>query len=84
MTTHVETDAIRSAALFVSVQQGSNVVSGSAVWRAIEDAIYQFGVNGCIARVAEEFGDHPDTAIARMRWVHSVIDRTPARPPEPS
>jgi hypothetical protein len=84
MTTHVDTDAVRCAALFVSVQQGSNVISDSAVCRAIENAIYQFGVSGCIARVAEEFGDHPDTAIARMRWVHSVIDRTPARPHEPS
>jgi hypothetical protein len=33
-------------------------------------------MNGCTARVAEEFGDHPDTAVARMRFVRAVIEQT--------
>ena len=31
-----------------------------------------FGSAGCAGWVAQEFGDHPDTAAARMRWARSV------------
>ena len=51
-----------------------------------------FGSRGCAERVAQEFGDHPETAAARMRWASAVTDeafgtreavRRPARPPGP-
>ncbi len=28
-----------------------------------------FGIRGCLGRVAQEFGDHPETACERMRWI---------------
>jgi hypothetical protein len=31
------------------------------------------GSEGCAADVAAEFGDHPDTAVPRMHWVHSEL-----------
>lgn len=81
MTAPFEIDSASSAALFVSVQQRSDLIRGEAVLEAINRAIKEFGVNGCTARVAEEFGDHPDTAVARMRLVHALIEHTftPAR-----
>jgi hypothetical protein len=76
MTAVVETDAARSAALFVSVQQRGNLIGDEAIREAINRAISEFGVHGCTERVAEEFGDHPDTAVTRMRWVLAVIEQT--------
>lgn len=35
---------------------------------AANQTLAQLGCKGCEARVAAEFGDHPDTAAARMRW----------------
>jgi len=37
--------------------------------------LQQFGVRGCVGRMAQELGDHPDTAARRMRWVHDLADR---------
>jgi hypothetical protein len=30
------------------------------------------GVGGCVAKMAQEFGDHPSAAASRMRWVRVV------------
>jgi hypothetical protein len=32
------------------------------------------GVRGCVARLADEYGDHPDTAVRRMRWALTLVD----------
>jgi hypothetical protein len=76
MTAPFDTDSARCAALFVWVQQRRDLNGGETVRTAINRAIRDFGVDGCTARVAEEFGDHPDTAVARMRWVRAVIAQT--------
>jgi len=39
---------------------------------AITSAIHRFGPRGCAARMAQEFGDHPETAAARMRWARQL------------
>lgn len=31
------------------------------------------GVRGCAAEVAQEFGDHPETAVERMRWAREAV-----------
>jgi len=36
--------------------------------------LQRLGVRGCAARVAGEFGDHPDTAVARMGWALATIN----------
>ena len=46
---------------------------------AISRAVQQLGAGGCAGRMAQEFGDHPDAAARRMRWVRQLI----AQGPEP-
>jgi hypothetical protein len=36
---------------------------------AISAAVDHHGLPGCLDLMAQEFGDHPDTACERMRWV---------------
>ncbi len=36
--------------------------------------LLRLGSDGCAAIVAQEFGDHPETAVRRMRWVRRAMD----------
>jgi hypothetical protein len=42
---------------------------------AISRTLQQLGVRGCAGQMAQEFGDHPDAAARRMRWVHEQLFR---------
>jgi hypothetical protein len=66
-------DIVRSEALFVSACQPSDHPSLGQVQEAISQAVRQFGIRGCTERVAQEFGDHPDIAGARMRWARQAV-----------
>ena len=35
----------------------------------------------CACRMAQEFGDHPDAAAERMRWICQLAAEVPAWPP---
>jgi hypothetical protein len=70
---HVE--AARCEALFVSGLQGSELPAPEQVREAVAREIRAHGVSGCCAQVAQEFGDHPDTAVARMQWVRQAVSR---------
>lgn len=59
---------LRADALFVSALQRSDEPSADQVQQAITAAVRAFGRAGCAERVAQEFGDHPETAVVRMRW----------------
>jgi len=72
---HLSINAVRSEALFVSALQPSDNSSTRQVQQGIAQAVRAFGSRGCAARVAQEFGDHPDTAVQRMRWAREVVDR---------
>ena len=63
----------RYEALFASGLQRSDVPAASAVAEAISATLRHFGVRGCLSRVAQEFGDHPEAAAERMRWVRSLL-----------
>ena len=69
---HLSVSAARAEALFVSALQRSDEPTAGQVRQAITAAVRAFGGRGCAARVAQEFGDHPDTAVARMRWARTV------------
>lgn len=56
-------------ALFASVLQQSDQPSEEAVLAAISAAIDHLGLGGCFDWMAQEFGDHPETASQRMRWI---------------
>ena len=60
-------------ALFASTLQRSDAPSAGLVAEAITAAVRQFGAEGCTSRMAQEFGDHPEAAAARMRWVRSLL-----------
>ena len=32
-----------------------------------------YGGPGCAARVAQAFGEHPETAVTRMRWARAMV-----------
>ena len=70
----------RCTALFVSGLQRSDAPTPDAVNQAVRVAVRQFGVRGCAARMAQEFGDHPETAAGRMRWIRRLVGEIPARP----
>ena len=66
--------AIRADALFVSALQRSEEPSTGEVRQAVATAIRTFGSRGCAEQVAQEFGDHPDVAVPRMRWARRTAD----------
>lgn len=59
-------------ALFVSGLQRSDEPTAGQVRQAVAGALRAFGCLGCAARVAQEFGDHPETAASRMRWARAA------------
>jgi hypothetical protein len=66
-------DAVRAEALFASTLQPSGSSSPGQIRRAVAATMQRLGVRGCAAQVAAEFGDHPDTAVARMSWALATI-----------
>ncbi|HLL67462.1 MAG TPA: hypothetical protein VK453_17390 [Micromonosporaceae bacterium] len=82
-------EAIRAEALFVSWLQASERPAPEQVRAVVATTLRGRGVRGCAAAVAEEFGDHPDRAVARMGWALMAVSRaypppasSPARRPE--
>jgi hypothetical protein len=71
---HLSINAARAEALFASALQRSDGPSAEQVREAVARAVREFGCRGCAARVAQEFGDHPETAVMRMHWVREVVD----------
>ena len=67
-------EGVRAEALFASTVQPSGSPSPDQVRRAVAAALQRLGVRACAARVAGEFGDHPDTAVARMSWALATIN----------
>jgi hypothetical protein len=63
----------RADALFASALQRSDDPSAAQVRQAIATAIGVFGSQGCAARVAQAYGEHPETAVLRMRWARAVV-----------
>lgn len=64
---------VRADALFASALQGSDEPSAVQVDQAIAAAVRAFGARGCAARVAQDYGDHPETAVERMRWARAMV-----------
>jgi hypothetical protein len=64
--------SVQADAVFASVLQRGDEPSADQVRQAVAAAISAFGYSGCAERVAQEFGDHPETAVIRMRWARAV------------
>jgi hypothetical protein len=70
----------RCEALFVSGLQRSDAPAAEAVAEAISRTVRRYGVSGCAGRMAQEFGDHPEAAADRMRWVRQLVREMPPTP----
>jgi hypothetical protein len=73
---HLSISAVRADALFASTLQPSAEPSVMQIRQAIAEAIGQYGGRGCSSRVAQAYGDHPDTAATRMRWARTTVTAT--------
>jgi hypothetical protein len=73
VTNHVSISTARADALFASALQRSDEPSAAQVRQAIAAAIGAFGARGCAARVAQAYGEHPETAVLRMRWACAIV-----------
>ncbi|WP_433617785.1 hypothetical protein ACQP2P_19085 [Dactylosporangium sp. CA-139114] len=63
----------RAEALFVSSVQSSESPAAVEVRKAVAESFARLGSRGCAACVAGEFGDHPEVAVARMRWAIAMV-----------
>jgi hypothetical protein len=64
----------RCGALFASGLQRSDTLTDGALTEVISRTVRQLGIGGCISLMAQEFGDHPEAAAERMRWVRRLAD----------
>lgn len=69
---YLSASAVRADAVFASDLQHRDEPSAGQVRQAVAAAIWAFGCPGCAGRVAQEFGDHPETAVIRMRWARAM------------
>jgi len=77
--------AARADALFASALQRSDEPNARQVEQAIATAIGSLGELGCAARVAQAYGEHPETAVTRMRWARTAVATAYGPlPPEPA
>lgn len=76
MTATLDTDDVRSEALFASHLQSSQAPTPEAIRAAILATVSRLGATGCAAMVAQEFGEHPDCAQGRMRWARRAVRTT--------
>jgi len=72
--------ALQADALFASALQRGDEVNVSQIQQAIAECLDAYGCAGCAGRVAQEFGDHPETAAARMRWARATVAVLDDRP----
>ena len=70
----------RCEALFASGLQRSQAPTAEAVTQAISCTVRQLGTRGCASQMAQEFGDHPEAAMDRMRWARQLIREISASP----
>jgi hypothetical protein len=61
-------------ALFASRLQPSDALTAETVADAIGSTVRRLGPAGCASHMAQEFGDHPEEAVHRMRWVRELTD----------
>lgn len=83
----LSTSAAWADALFASALQRSDEPSAAQVRQAVAAAMNALGGLGCVARVAQAYGEDPETAVTRMRWACTTVavafaDR-PRRPGRP-
>lgn len=77
---HRGISALWADAVFVSALQRGDDPGASEVRQAVAAAVEALGQRGCAGRVAQEFGDHPEAAVTRMRWARQVAGQVFGEP----
>jgi hypothetical protein len=72
--TRLNMNDARCEALFASGLQRTDAPAPEALGEVISRTVRRFGIAGCAARMAQEFGDHPEAAASRMRWIRQLVD----------
>jgi len=67
-------DDIRTEALFVSDVQRSQDPTAELIRAVVLDTVDRLGEALCAELVAQEFGEHPDCALGRMRWARDAVN----------
>jgi hypothetical protein len=65
--------ATLAEALFVSPLRPGDRPALPQIRAAIADSLRVMGTTGCLAAMAQEFGDYPEPAAARMRWALGLV-----------
>lgn len=65
---------IEAEALFASPLGPADHPNAAQVKAAIENTLRVLGPTGCLGAMAQEYGEHPETAPARMRWALSLLE----------
>jgi hypothetical protein len=76
-------DETRVEALFASNLQRSEPVTPESVRDAVTNTVSRLGTRGCAAQMAQEFGEHPEAAVGRMRWALGAVRQAYPREPGP-
>lgn len=66
-------DDIRTEALFVSDLQRSQQPTTELIRAVVNTTMDRLGQTRCAELVAQEFGEHPDCALDRMRWARRAV-----------
>ena len=66
-------EQVRCEALFASGLQRSEALTADTLTEVISRTVRQHGIGGCAGLMAQEFGDHPEVAAERMRWVRQLL-----------
>jgi hypothetical protein len=66
-------DEVRAEALFAGDLQPSQHPPAELVRRSVAAVLRRYGSQWCAARMAQEFGDHPEAAAQRMTWALRVV-----------
>jgi len=59
-------------ALFASPLQPSDALTAETVADAIGSTVRRLGSAGCASHMAQAFGDNPEAALDRMRWIRRL------------
>jgi len=75
-------EATQAEALFCSCLQASQHPTTTQILTAVQTMLGTYGPSGCAATVAQEFGEHPETAAPRMCWALSAVHEAVVRSTE--
>ena len=79
--TRLNVNDARCEALFVSGLQRSDAPTTAELAELVSRTVRELGVRGCACRMAQEFGDHPEAAADRMRWIRELVGEVSVLPP---